>query len=156
MDARGYFKYVFQQSGLAEPHEVSQVNHSFSREGVLRGIHLEPWQKLVTVISGRARICVVNLIPSHPEYTDHMLIDTGEDSPQGFAVLIPMGFGNAFLALRDTHYLNFVSKEYSEKGRSGARWDDPVFGVDWALRDEPTLSSQDKNWAPWSSDASVN
>jgi len=151
-DSRGFFKYAFQMSDLDEiktkAYEVRQVNHSFSSKGVLRGIHYEPWGKIIYVPSGKAEICVVNLRPGDEEFADYFLVTIGDFDGGRNAVYVPQGFGNAFYCLEDTHYLNLVSKEFEEKGRGGLRWDDPVLSVDWSHKDNPILSSQDMNWPP--------
>ncbi|MCF8525647.1 MAG: dTDP-4-dehydrorhamnose 3,5-epimerase family protein [Rhodoluna sp.] len=151
-DSRGYFKYAFQagdlMSGGVDGYEVRQVNHSYSLKNVLRGIHREPWQKVIYVPSGIAEICVVNLILGHEEFADYFLITVGDFVGGRKAVYVPQGFGNAFHCLEDTHYINLVSKKFKDEGRLGARWDDPLLQINWTHARDPILSAQDMAWHP--------
>jgi dTDP-4-dehydrorhamnose 3,5-epimerase len=151
-DSRGFFKYTFQASDLlrvgVDGYEVRQMNHSYSLKNVLRGIHREPWGKLIYVPSGIAEICVVNLIAGHEEFADYFLITVGDFDGGRKAVYVPKGFGNAFHCLEDTHYINLVSKEYKDEGRLGACWDDPLLKINWTHAKDPILSRQDIAWPP--------
>lgn len=151
-DGRGWFKYVFQASGIGEletnTFQIQQGNHSWSRRGTLRGIHREPWTKLVYVPAGHVRVCVVNLVVDHPEFGDHMLTEIGDFEGGRCAIFIPLGFGNAFYAIEDSHYLNFVSREFSDKERSGLMWNEPRLSIAWGFSDPPILSEQDCRWPP--------
>lgn len=151
-DSRGFFKYAFQVgdvlSGGVDDYEVRQVNHSYSSKNVLRGIHREPWGKVIYVPSGEAEICVVNLIAGHEEFADYFLITIGDFDGGRKAVYVPQGFGNAFHCLEDTHYINLVTKEFKNKGRLGARWDDSLLKINWTHAKDPILSEQDMAWHP--------
>ena len=146
-DGRGWFKHVFQRSHIeaatGAPLRIDQGNHSWSEQGVLRGIHAEPWAKLVYVVSGRAQIVVVNLIEGHDEYGLHMSREVGDFDGGRIAVHVPEGFGNGFLALTPCHYLNLVSAEFTPVGRGGVRWNDPSLAIEWRLRGDPVLSARD-------------
>ena len=151
-DSRGFFKYAFQASDLrgggVDGYEVRQVNHSYSSKNVLRGIHREPWGKVVYVPFGIAEICVVNLIAGHEEFADYCLITVGAFDGGRKAVYVPQGFGNAFHCIEDTHYINLVSKEFKDESRLGVRWDDPLLGINWTHAIDPILSEQDIAWPP--------
>ena len=148
-DNRGFFKYIFQEntlklnSGTSFTLSIKQGNHSFSRPRVLRGIHLEPWNKLIYVVSGKATIVVVNLMKNHSEFGMHMKLKVGDFSGGRKAVYIPQGFGNAFFTEAPTHYLNFVSEEFSPLNRQGVFYNDPALQIDWGFKVDPILSKQD-------------
>lgn len=151
IDNRGFFKYLYQQSDLISASKSQnfvplQVNHSWSQKGVLRGIHREPWSKLVYVPSGRALLCVVNLVPESSQYGGHMMLTIGDFEGGRVGVFIPEGFGNGFYCIQDSHYFNLVSREFVDIDRSGYRWNDPSLGIKWDIDDEPVLSEQDKSW----------
>lgn len=149
-DSRGFFNTAFQQGDLSNAdlgeYEVRQMNHSFSSKNVLRGLHREPWQKVIYVPSGRAEICVVNLIPGHKDFADYCLVTVGNFDGGRKSVYIPQGFANAFHCLEDTHYINLVSKVFEDVARKGARWDDPLLQIDWTYAKDPILSAQDLAW----------
>lgn len=86
-DNRGFFKCVFQTSGIegellqSEPRErsIAQINHSWSGSNVLRGIHVEPWSKLVYVDAVRAKL-VVDLRQGSTTYANRLLVDAGDSA----------------------------------------------------------------------------
>lgn len=151
-DSRGFFNTAFQTGDLSgenlHEYQVRQMNHSFSSKNVLRGLHREPWQKVIYIPSGKAEICVVNLIPSHKEFADYFLLTIGNFDGGRKSVHIPQGFANAFHCLEDTHYINLVSKVFEDLARKGARWDDPLLHIDWTYAKDPILSAQDLAWPP--------
>ena len=66
-DDRGFFKHTYQHSELTqalgrEP-RLRQGNHSRSQAGVLRGFHIEPWDKLIYVPRGLATCVVADVRP---------------------------------------------------------------------------------------------
>lgn len=152
VDERGFFKYIFQskdfsaksKSGRFEPR---QVNHSYSSKSVMRGIHREPWAKYVYVPSGRAMVCVVCLDEDSPQFGAHMLLTVGDFDGGRLGIWLPQKYGNAFYCLEDTHYLNFVSEEFVDIGRTGFMWNDPILNISWELPGAPTLSQRDSTWA---------
>jgi dTDP-4-dehydrorhamnose 3,5-epimerase len=150
-DERGFFKYIFQTSGIegellqpgSEDRSIAQINHSWSESNVLRGIHVEPWSKLVYVVAGRARLVVVDLRPESATYADWLSVDVGDFTEGRIAVYIPEGFGNGFYTFERTHYLNCVSSEFQPEGRFGVKWDDPSLMIDWGNKQAPIVSPVD-------------
>lgn len=145
-DNRGYFEEVYKESDFKEngiPCNFIQFNHSFSRKGVLRGIHFQlkpkPQGKLVTVISGRIFDVAVDLRKGSPYYKKWV----GVELIPGKALWIPSGFGHGFLALEESHVLYFVTREFDPSLDSGIAWDDEEINVNWPLR-EPILSEKDR------------
>src|SRR5260370_26573250 len=73
-DSRGWFAEVFNQSTFMAaglPGNFVQDNQSFSRKGVLRGLHYQlgkPQGKLVRVLSGHIWDVAVDLRPSSPDF----------------------------------------------------------------------------------------
>jgi dTDP-4-dehydrorhamnose 3,5-epimerase len=149
-DLRGFFKYAFRINDIPSNEDknflIRQVNHSYSAKGVLRGIHAEPWEKIVYIPSGRAEICIINLMRESDEFGHYMLLTCGDFEGGRKSVYVPIGFGNAFYCLEDTHYLNFVTEQFDTKSRSGCRWDEPQFKINWTHVEVPILSKVDENW----------
>lgn len=84
---------------------IQQVNISYSKKGVVRGIHFEPWDKYVHVISGKIFAAVVNNNGSYTQY----LLKNDE------ALFIPKGKGNSFQALKNTVYLYLTTGKWNPK-----------------------------------------
>lgn len=145
-DDRGLFKETYVRSKYNElgiTDEFVQDNLSFSRGGVLRGLHADPqMSKLVQVLRG--------------EVYD-VMVDTRKDSPtfgqwEGVYLLahehmqlyIPAGFLHGFLALSDEVIFTYKqSAEYAPEREIGIRWDDPDLAIAWPLSGAPELSPKD-------------
>ena len=113
-DNRGWFKENWQRTrmvgdGLPDFGPV-QNNVSFNTfAGVTRGIHAEPWDKYVTVASGRVFGAWVDLRPG-PTFGVAVTLELGPDR----AVFVPRGVGNAFQTLEDaTAYSYLVNDHWS-------------------------------------------
>ena len=113
-DNRGWFKENWQREkmlalGLPDFGPV-QNNVSFNTSaGATRGIHAEPWDKFVSVASGRVFGAWVDLRPGD----GFGRTVTVELSPKT-AVYVPRGVGNAFQTLEDaTAYSYLVNDHWS-------------------------------------------
>src|SRR3990167_7239552 len=66
-DERGWFKEKYQRAklaaaGMPADFTVVQTNIAYNKEkGVDRGIHAEPWEKYISVASGRVFVAYVDL-----------------------------------------------------------------------------------------------
>jgi dTDP-4-dehydrorhamnose 3,5-epimerase/reductase len=117
-DNRGWFKENWQRSkmvalGLPDFGPV-QNNVSFNASaGVTRGVHAEPWDKLVSVATGRIFGAWVDLRPGDSFGT----VVTRELGPET-AVFVPRGVGNAFQTLEPgTAYSYLVNDHWSVAAR---------------------------------------
>ncbi len=113
-DNRGWFKENWQREkmialGLPDFHPV-QNNISFNDEvGVTRGIHAEPWDKFVSVATGRVFGAWVDLRKG-PSFGT---VYTTEIDPS-VAVYVPRGVGNAYQTLEpNTAYTYLVNDHWS-------------------------------------------
>ncbi|MCU1631592.1 MAG: NAD-dependent epimerase/dehydratase family protein [Micrococcaceae bacterium] len=113
-DNRGWFKENWQRSkmtaaGLADFGPV-QNNISFNETaGTTRGIHAEPWDKFISVATGRVFGAWVDL----REGPSFGAVFTAELDPST-AIFIPRGVGNAFQTLEDgTAYTYLVNDHWS-------------------------------------------
>ena len=145
-DERGFFLETYKQSAIREAlgreHRFAQGNHSRSRAGVLRGFHVEPWDKLIHVASGRALIVVADPRPDSPTFGAHVRIELGDAPGTRDRVFVATGLGNAFYCHTEVDYLNDVSAEFDPATRGGFAWDDPFLGIDWPEA-SPVLSPKD-------------
>jgi len=100
-DARGWFKENWQRAkmvALGLP-DFQPVQHSVAfneAAGTTRGVHAEPWDKLVSVASGRALGLWVDL-RAGPTFG---AVHTAELNP-ATAVFVPRGVGNAYQTLAE-------------------------------------------------------
>lgn len=146
-DERGFLRHTYQANELAralgrEP-RLRQGNHSRSRARVLRGFHLEAWDKLVYVPRGLATYVVADLRPSSPAFGRTETFLLGDQPGRRDRLFISRGLANAFYCHEETDHINDVSDEFRPDGRMGVAWNDPHLNVAWPDAD-PILSDTDR------------
>lgn len=146
-DSRGWFKENWQREkklahGLPDFGPV-QNNISFNaQKGVTRGIHAEPWDKFISVASGKIFGAWVDL----REGESFGKVFTAEIDPTK-AIYVPRGVGNAFQALEDnTIYTYLVNDHWSaEAPYTFLNLADDTVNIPWPIPlDKAELSDKDK------------
>lgn len=147
-DARGFFmesyhRERFRAAGIAA--EFVQDNHSFSRRGVTRGLHLQlrpPQAKLVRVVHGTVLDVIADVRAGSPTFRRHVAVElSGENHRQ---VFIPAGYAHGLQVLSaEAHVLYKVDAFYDPGGEVVVRWDDPNLAIPWPITD-PVLSDKDR------------
>ncbi len=148
-DSRGWFKENWQRAkmvalGLPDFAPV-QNNMSFNAEaGVTRGLHAEPWDKLVSLASGRILGAWVDLREG-PSFGTSFTLELGTDT----AVFVPRGVANGYQALApDTTYSYLVNEHWSPEARASYTYvnlADETIGIDWPIPlDRATISDADR------------
>lgn len=136
-DERGWFTELRRESALPQP--TVQTNVSFSRQGVIRGLHWHRRQDdLFACLQGTARVVVLDRT-SGETYTE----DIGDENP--VALWIPGHHAHGFEALTDLLFCYHVTAEYdpADPDEHGVPWDDPRVVDLWSTR-APILSERDK------------
>jgi dTDP-4-dehydrorhamnose reductase len=148
-DSRGWFKENWQRRkmidlGLPDFAPV-QNNMSFNTAaGATRGIHAEPWDKLVSLAAGRIFGVWVDLRPG----SGFGRVFTLELGPET-AVFVPRGVGNAYQTLVDgTAYSYLVNDHWSPEARQSYTFvnvADETLGIPWPIPlDRAELSEADR------------
>jgi dTDP-4-dehydrorhamnose 3,5-epimerase len=136
-DERGWFLEVRRASLLPRP--TMQTNVSFSRQGVIRGLHYHErgQDDLFTCLTGMARVVVLDR-ESGEAFTE----DIGEENP--VAVYIPGHLAHGFEALTDLLFCYHVTEEYdpADPDEHGIPWDDERVKHLWST-ESPILSGRD-------------
>jgi dTDP-4-dehydrorhamnose 3,5-epimerase len=136
-DERGWFVELRRESRL--PKTTVQTNVSFSRQGVIHGLHSHErgQDDLFACIQGTARVVVLDRA-SGETFTE----DIGDENP--LAVYIPGGYAHGFEALTDLLFCYHVTQEYDpdDPDEHGVRWDDPRVRHLWSTQ-SPILSERD-------------
>jgi dTDP-4-dehydrorhamnose 3,5-epimerase len=155
-DSRGWFAEVFNQSTFAAaalPTHFVQDNQSFSRKGVLRGLHYQlgrPQGKLVRVLSGHIWDVAIDLRPNSPDFGKwagfHLKTETIEDALQ--LLWIPEGFAHGFVVLSETAEVLYKTTDfYHPASERSILWNDPTLNISWPLKAlnniPPSVSSKD-------------
>ena len=146
-DARGYFNESFKQSDFKEAgidYDFTQDNHSFSKTGVIRGLHFQKYPneqgKIVSVISGEIFDVAVDIRQNSKTYSKWIGVILSEENIT--MLWIPPGFAHGFQALRDSHVYYKATNEFSARDEAGIRWNDPAIAIKWPIQD-PTVSDKD-------------
>jgi dTDP-4-dehydrorhamnose 3,5-epimerase len=147
-DERGFFMETWQQQRYAEagmPERFVQDNISFSRHGILRGLHYQNPQgqgKLVYVLQGEVYDVAVDIRAGSPNFGRAVEITLSAENKRQFYV--PPGFAHGFCVTSDAALFVYKCTEFYNPAQEGSvRWDDPQIGIDWPVR-EPLLSDKDK------------
>jgi len=139
LDSRGYFHVTYDEQAFKKAvintHYV-QDNESFSKKGVIRGLHFqkEPHGqgKLVRVISGRVQDVVVDLRKGSPTYLKWKSFIVS--SKKGNLIYVPEGFAHGFLALEESIFSYKCTKLYNKEAECGIRWDDKSLNIAWEMK----------------------
>ena len=124
-DERGYFFESFNHREFCEVigQEINfvQDNQSFSKKGVLRGLHYQKGEhaqaKLVSVLEGRIQDVVVDLRKDSPTFGEHLSIElNSKDKRQLF---VPRGFAHGFLTLSESANVFYKCDNYYHKNAEG-------------------------------------
>lgn len=151
-DFRGAFQEQFRipdiSSELGREVRILQAQISESNPGVLRGIHAEPQDKIITPIAGRLSAVVVDLREDSETFKKWLKLDF--DLKLGEArtsLFIPEGMGNSFCVHEDSGvvlYQYAVSQTYDSKTAGmGVRYDDSELAIPWPVKN-PIISDRDK------------
>jgi dTDP-4-dehydrorhamnose reductase/dTDP-4-dehydrorhamnose 3,5-epimerase len=143
-DARGWFKENWQRRKLADlgfP-DLGPVQHNVAHNharGTLRGIHAEPWDKLISVVTGRVFGAYVDLRTGEA----FGRVVTVEADP-ALAVLVPRGVGNAYQTLEDgTAYSYLVNDHWSPEATYVAvDAADPALAIPWPIPPVDSVMSE--------------
>ena len=152
-DDRGYFGRFFCENEMREQgiaFHVAQANVGFShRKGTLRGMHYQaaPHQeaKLIRCTRGAVFDVVIDLRQESASFGKWYGTQLTATSQRMFH--LPKGTAHGYLTLEDhTEVMYLVSEFYTPAAEKGIRWNDPVFSIQWPMRDDLIISQKDRQW----------
>jgi dTDP-4-dehydrorhamnose 3,5-epimerase len=136
-DERGWLVEINRDSWHEKP--MRQTNVSFSRKGVIRGLHYHErgQDDLFVCLQGMARVVVLDL-ESGETFTE----DIGDENP--VAIYVPGRYAHGFEALTDVLFCYHVTELFvaHDPDEHGLPWDDPRVLDLWSTR-SPILSARD-------------
>ncbi|REG98252.1 dTDP-4-dehydrorhamnose 3,5-epimerase [Flavobacterium aquicola] len=147
-DDRGHFfeaynKAKFNENGIM--YEFIQDNQSFSKRGVIRGLHLQinpcAQAKLVRVLQGEILDVAVDLRKNSSTYGQHVsVVLSAENKKQ---LMVPHGFAHGFSVLSETASVLYkVDQKYHQESERGIRYDDPTLAIDWQVNPSEVIVSE--------------
>lgn len=148
-DERGFFlesynERVFAEMGIRD--KFVQDNHSFSRRGVLRGLHYQirsAQGKLVRVVSGEVLDVFLDMRRSSPSFGEWYSVRLSEENR--LLAWILAGLAHGFYVLSEEAHVLYKSTDfYSPEMERTVLWNDPDLKIDWGNVSEPLLSAKDK------------
>lgn len=155
-DDRGWFMESFNQqkfeAALLDRNQpvpdFVQDNHSFSKKGVLRGLHYQiaphAQGKLVRVVQGRAWDVAVDIRKDSSTFGQWVGVELTEQNHKQF--WIPAGFAHGFIALEDnTQFLYKTTDYYSKECERSIIWNDETLAIDWHVETGLELKLTDKD-----------
>ncbi|MDC6385462.1 dTDP-4-dehydrorhamnose 3,5-epimerase [Muricauda sp. SK9] len=151
-DERGYFFESYNHKNFCEAigREVNfvQDNQSFSKKGVLRGLHFQKGEhaqaKLVSVFQGKIQDVAVDMRKDSPTFGQHISIELSDTNKK--QLFVPKGFAHGFLTLSESAQVFYKCDNcYNPEAESGIRYDDVSLGIDWEIGPNGLmLSEKDK------------
>jgi len=149
-DERGFFLETwnstrYENAGIQGP--FVQDNVSFSKKGILRGLHFQYPQsqgKLVQVLSGEVVDVAVDIrvgSPTFGQWISDVLSDTNHRQ-----LYIPPGFAHGFCVTSEMAVFSYKCTDfYNPATEGGIIFNDPDINIDWPTK-EPLLSPKDSNY----------
>lgn len=150
-DERGCFLETHSQARyealLGQEAQFVQDNLSYSKGGVLRGLHFQkqhPQAKLITVLHGSIYDVAVDLRPHSPTFRQWYGV-TLQPHQQ---LWLPEGMAHGFLTLSPEAIVSYkCSRYYAPTDEGCLLWSDPELNINWPLPaqyPEPILSPKDQ------------
>lgn len=147
-DDRGFFYESYNQArysmaGINLP--FIQDNVSYSKRGVLRGLHFQnpnPQGKLVSVLHGEVFDVAVDIRRGSPFFGKWAGVRLNAENKR--QLWIPPNYAHGFLVMsEDVLFCYKVTDVYQQAADQSIAWNDPDLGIDWPLSIAPILSAKD-------------
>ncbi len=151
-DSRGSFMESFNEktfaNGVGQNVHFVQDNQSFSKKGVLRGLHYQcgdhAQAKLVRVLKGEVLDVAVDLRPDSDTYGKYESVILSEENNKQF--FVPRGFAHGFLVLSETATFFYKCDNfYNAESEGGVLYNDTKVNIEWNFPiEELIISEKDK------------
>jgi dTDP-4-dehydrorhamnose 3,5-epimerase len=147
-DNRGYFVEKYNKNKLSDLGfnvDFIQDNLSYSKQNVIRGLHMQldkPQGKLVSVAFGTIKDVIVDLRSNSPTFKQTFSVILSAEKSN--MLWVPEGFLHGFSVLSEEGAIVTykVNNPYNPAGEKGVIYNDPTLAIDWEV-DEPIVSEKD-------------
>lgn len=150
-DERGWFMESFNasrfQTAVGHAVDFVQDNHSYSAQGVLRGLHYQiapqAQAKLVRVIEGCVWDVAVDIRANSPTRGQWFGLELSAENRK--QLWIPAGFAHGFLTLSTTsQFLYKTTHFYDPACERSILWSDPTLSIQWPGNHAPLVNTKDQ------------
>jgi dTDP-4-dehydrorhamnose 3,5-epimerase len=152
IDDRGFFSQVLEPKLITQKinpdFQIKQVNLSVSKTKVIRGMHAEGWNKLITVASGHALCVLADIRQDSSTYKkiEYFDFQAKENSNWGEALYISAKIANSICAVEGpVYYLYGVDQLYEDRNPADDKAIsvfDPDLNIQWPFPKEELIISQ--------------
>ena len=146
-DDRGWFMETFNSAAFRAhglPESFAQDNHSYSRRGVVRGLHYQleqPQGKLVRCTRGAILDVAVDIRRGSPHFGKWTGAELTADNRH--MLWVPPGFAHGFSVLSDeAEVLYKCTTLWHQPSDRSLLWNDPDLSIDWRV-ENPSVSPTD-------------
>ena len=156
LDARGSYQELSRteqiEKVLERKIDIQQVSNSLNEPyGVLRGVHAEEMDKLITPWRGKFFIAIVDVRTESPTFGKYVTFTIDQTNPRKpkKTFVVSRGLGNSFETIwlegeqkgEVAEYLYQITEAYkTSEGKKQIRYNDPDVGIPWPV--EPTIMSE--------------
>jgi len=150
-DARGYFFESYNEKVLSDigiQTVFKQDNQSFSKYGVIRGLHFQKnphaQTKLIRVIEGTIYDVALDLRKDSPMFGKWFGLELSAENK--LQLYIPQGFAHGFSVLSEQAVILYKCDNfYNPQSEGGVLYKDPALNIDWKIdAAEAIVSDKDK------------
>lgn len=168
-DKRGYFFESYSRRALEAAYREAfgrdfgvdfvQDNESFSRYGVVRGLHFQKREhaqaKLVRVVRGEVFDVAVDIRPDSETFGKYVSVVLSDVDKRQF--FIPRGFAHGFAVLSETAVFQYkCDNYYCPSSEGGIIWNDPAIGIEWPLPEKDMVFSEKDLMHPGFDESIIN
>ena len=147
-DDRGHFQECYRAQRYLDhgiPDRFVQDNLSYSKRGVLRGLHYQlarPQGKLVYVAQGEIYDVAVDIRRESPTFGKWVGVTLSSETAK--EMYIPHGFAHGFCITSNAAVVVYKCTDYyAPMEERGIRWNDPSLNISWPI-EKPILSGKDR------------
>jgi dTDP-4-dehydrorhamnose 3,5-epimerase len=151
-DERGFFARTFcqkefERQGLNP--RIVQCSISFNKKkATLRGMHYQvaPYKeaKIVCCVKGAIYDVIIDLRSDSSTYCQWLGVELSAENRE--MLYVPEDFAHGFQTLEDNTVVFYqISEFYHPECARGARWDDPLFLIEWPFNNQ-IISAKDKTY----------
>lgn len=147
-DERGYFLETWNRErylAAGVPSVFAQDNISYSRHGVLRGLHFQnphAQGKLVYVLEGEVFDVAVDIRQGSPTFGRWVGVTLSGTNKQQF--YIPAGYAHGYCVTGESAVFAYKCTDvYHPDTERTIRYNDPLLAIDWPVK-QPIVSARDQ------------